>query len=534
VQFKTDPRSRQLRYAALLAVGLSLVLLGVPGPASGQGRDKRAVTPISAPADGARLGGVQDYVKLVTTAKDALSGVYSIGKFAYDIFSWAQGKEDREGQIWDAVQRMEKQLDAIQASLNHIQAQIDRGFERIHDAIDVSTYNAMVLPLKRLAGTVAAAEDDLQDLIENATSATFSAKTAAEKTDSIKKYIDEIIPQFKSVDDVFRDSILKGRLFTTPTYSFAAKALLVGSAHFMTPADSEQLENFASFMLQYQALAFNLIVRWETRAGSVSTTLKNAIKLYLGFDSPAEAKLWLDSATTTAPSEGDLQDELSYLAKIRPVPAHAIVDSYDTDESKGTGMMWSYEPLKGIRFDLRDYVRYPPGTWCGGNYQAISSDFCPYMSDDWGALKRALGDYEADFGQHTGLGAWEAATPSQAEAVITRVGRIADAGLRSYYWTPVDAAFVKRQYQQSCGGGGPCSVCPENTYCGYRGALIDGVTVKTIEASGKMESCTFGVGDGRGTYFPDSSHRADCPLLSPLIGRKPARDERYWPQLPAS
>ncbi|HEX5193814.1 MAG TPA: hypothetical protein VFW09_13505, partial [Solirubrobacteraceae bacterium] len=481
------------------------------------------------------LGGWDEYVKLITNAKDAISGVYSIGKTVYDIFNWVKGKEDREGQIWEAVQRMEKQLDAIQTSLDQMKAQIDEGFRRIENLIDIHAYNALVRPLKNLAGTVASTQDAFIDLINNAVSPDFSADYAAQKLAQINAEMPKIIEQFQRDNDVFRDSLLKGALFTTPTYSFAAKALLATSARFMTPDDSAQLQNFAGYMLQYQALAFNLIVRWETKPGVVSRTLANAIKLYLGFDSVDKAREWLEKEKPEVPATGDLHDELAYLDTIRPVPAHTIVDSFGTSELTGTGLMWSYEPLKAVRFDLRDPIHFPPGIYCGGSYQAVSGDWCPYMSDVWNALKRQLSDYEETFGKHVGLTGWEAPTPTLAQTALKRIVTIPDAGPRPYYWTPVDATTVDHGYQQLCDGRGGCQLCPENQHCGWYGRLIDGVSVPTLEASGNRVSCTIGVGDKdwRGTYFPDRAKRADCPLLAPIIERKPGADERYWPQLPA-
>jgi hypothetical protein len=482
------------------------------------------------------VGGIEDYVKYITTAKDAISGVYTIGKTVYDIINWAKGKEDREGQIWEAVQRMEKQLEAIQTSLDNIQAQVQTGFQQIHDAIDIAAYNQMVLPLKTLAGTVGAAEDAFVDLVNNATSPNFDASYAQQKLAQLNQELPRIIEQFQRDNDVFRDSILKGALFTTPTYSFAAKALLVRTEHFMTSGDSAQLQNFAAFILQYQAFAFNLIARWETKEGVVSKTLANAIKLYLGFDTTAQAKAWLEKEKADVPAAGDLHDELTYLDTIRSVPVHTIVDSYGGADATGTGLMWSFEPLKKVvRFDLRDAVHFPPGSYCGSGYQDIHGDWCPFMADYWNALKKRLSDYEDTFGKRLGLTGWEAPKPALAQTALKRIAGIPDAAPRAYYWTPVDATTVDHGYQFICDDYHRCQLCPENQHCGWYGRLDDGVSVPVLEASGKLVSCTIAVGDKdwRGTYFPDRAHRADCPEVAPIIERKPDVSERYWPELPS-
>lgn len=485
-----------------------------------------------------QLKGVEDYVKLITTAKNALSGIYSVGKFAYDIFKWTQGpEEDKTGKILEAVQQMQKQLEAIQASLNNIQGAIDKGFQRIHDAIDVAVYNQMVAPLKRLGGIVRSAHGAFQDLISNASSPDFDAVYADRKLKELTKYMAEIIPQFKAEDDVFRDSILRGTLFTTPTYAFAAKALLAGSAHFMTPADSAQLQNFATYMLQFQALAFNLIIRWETKPGSMSSTLKDAMKLYLGFDSIKQAQDFVNATSPTLPDAGDLRDEADYLATIKPVPPHTIVDSNAVGEfGKGTGMMWESIQARTSIFDFANLVHLPGGLWCANTdpyhlqepYNLEGKLWCPYMWNSWyTANTTQMTAAEKIVAGFTGLGGWQPADLKQAEVVLGRTADVPDVRFKFRYWTPDSPGFMSSGYQASDYE----QICPPNDHCGSRyfpdkPGLVDAMTVKTIDGpTATVGSCTFGVGKRKGT---------DCPaLLYALLGRMPDKaTEHYWPALP--
>ncbi len=158
------------------------------------------------------LGGLADYASVLGMASNAISAVSGIGSIVNNIIGWAQGSQQQIGQIWDAVRQMQNQLNAIQTSLDNIQAEIQSGFRQLQDQLDISTYNQRVLPLKELAGTVATTESAFEDLVNNATSPSFGSELATAKTRAIAENINKIETEFNEANDVFRDGRIEGPL----------------------------------------------------------------------------------------------------------------------------------------------------------------------------------------------------------------------------------------------------------------------------------------------------------------------------------
>jgi hypothetical protein len=475
------------------------------------------------------LGGIQDYARVLGMASNAISAVSGIGSIVNDVIGWAQGSQQQIGQIWDAVRQMQSQLTAIQTALDNIQAEIQSGFRQLHDQIGDLAYNQSVLGLKELAGTVATTESDFEDLVTNAASPNFSAALATAKTHAIEENINKLETGFNEAHDVFRDGLL-GSLGTKPAYYFAGTTLLARSAHFMTPGDSTQLEAFASYVLQYQALAFNLIVRWETHLSpkSPTGTLTKAVKQYLGFASTDQAKAWLranppESPTPSAPLTGALHDELTYLATIHPVPTHMIVEEIG---DAVTGPMW--QASDAAPFDLgADVHARSGGMGCADRYHAayseLGKEWCQYMWKSWSTAKDALTTAANHVATSSGLSGWQSATLGQAQALL-RTDKVASVlQIKPDYWDPYDFALRTHGYQTTADG----LYC--DYYCGYRSTWVDGMDVTTVKGSPEgaratKGGCFFGVGDSKGT---------NCPLLYVLFRRTPASSEHYWPYLTA-
>jgi hypothetical protein len=467
------------------------------------------------------LGGFEDYVKLLTTAKNAVSAVQSIGSFAYDIFKWAQGPEKTTGEIWEAVQQMKQQLEAIQTSLANIHNEIYGGFQKVLDIIKKEAYARRAGELKQLASTVASTEDDFQDLVDNATSPDFKPSIAADKTREIKDNIKTIKDGFQQINDVFRDGVMKGE--TIPAYYYKGQVLLAQSAHFMTPADSAQLRNFASFVLDYQALAFNLIVRYETSesGSSPNSSLLHALKLYLGFSSN-EANAWLaasaKSGVPSPPPTGDLRDELDYLATIAPVPAHTVVEADGLDNLRGP--MWQAGAATPIDLGRDIYARHG-GMGCADRYHPpysqLGKNWCQYMWKGWVTAQNDLAAAENPLG--ASLSGWKPATSDQALTLFKRDNIASVLQTKPDYWDP--SAFKLRIHKYNVTEDDRYA----DYYTGYADNWVDGVDVTTFKALPEDHrvttgSCFFGVGDSKGT---------NCPALYALLQRTPDVSEHYWP-----
>lgn len=463
------------------------------------------------------LGGVQDYLKLLTTAKDTLSGVFSIGKAAYDIFKWAQGPEPTTGDIYNAVQELKTQLNAIQSSLDEIKQKVDDGFKAILDEIKNAEFDRSVKPLEDLARTVYKTQLDFKVLLDNATARYFNPQVAKEKTDAISANMNEIEKAFNQEGDVFRDGILKKR--TTPAYYYYGQTLLARTAHFMTPGDSAELQNLASWVLQYQALAFNLIVRYENHEGqeSPNAVLTDALKAYLGFDA-SQARNWLDNQSPVTPSSGDLSEELAYLDTVQPVPAHTIVEADGLQDVQGP--MWQASDAAPIELGRNIYARQG-GMGCADRYYQPHSEFgklwCQYMWKGWTTAQNDLTGAENALG--ASLAGWKAATVSQTQTLFKREGVANVLQIKPDYWDPYDFTFRTSKYNVTENGA------YADYYTGYYYYWVDAVDVTTIkglpqESRGNTGTCFFGVGDHKGT---------NCPVLHVLLRRTPLSTEHYWP-----
>jgi hypothetical protein len=485
----------------------------------------------------ATSGGIADYVKLLMSAKDAVSAVATIGKNAYDFYNWVSGKKDTTEEIYDAVQKMQTQLANIQTSLNRIQDELGEGFVALKDELNKEEFANAVAPLQTLAGKVEATQGYFEDLVNNrlAGPPTFSQQLVDARMADIRENMKDIEAAFQRGNDVFRNAILRSQ--NDPAYYFAGQNLLSQSRHFMTPAASQQLTNFANYVLQYQAFAFNLIVHWETNLSPdrPTTTLNNAVKLYLGFDDARQTASWVeanpDTEAPTIPATGDLHDELAYLDTIRQVPAGTIVEADGLENAPGP--MWQRKDHGKVLLGRTIYARPgDPGMGCADLYApatAILGGFaCQYMAKGWQDAQAQLQDASRGL---DGTG-WHAATADQTQALFTRVKSIPKDALKDLleiqplYWSPADYTVASSDYfVLPATSTSPAVKCDRNTTynCTYYTRWIDQVTVTTLASDPAKPfkgTCRFGVGTHKG---------GTCPELWVLLRREPAAGERYWP-----
>lgn len=559
---------------------------GAFAPAGSQPGGSRGSEPGAAPAGSFYGAGSQlsfEEVKaLLGTAGKAVGAVGKIAQaasFAYSIYQWATGTGENT-LILKAVQEMQKDLRGIQESLNSIQASLAIGFNEILKQIGQVAFNQQVRPLKDLAGTVAATEDDFQDILNNKLSGNFSETLVKYKLDAINRNVTEIERDFQQANDVFRDAFFKSTVGvgTTPAYFYAGQTLLDGTWHFMTPEDSKRLREFASFVLEYQALAFNLMVRWETYLSpdAPDRTLSNAMKVYLGFDTNEEATNWLENGSTRdLLGDGDLSQELDLLDTISEVPRDAIVEADGLDNSQGP--MWQSMNPKEIVLGRTIYdgptadgtprggmgcsnLDQPPYhvqglKWANNPYSAIKynnlSDpdkfpWCQYMEVGWTAAQNDLNEAVSQLSKDARRGVpfvgWTPASLTEAQALFTRLKSIAPDRLRDVidvkadYWDPDPQHTSLRISSYDLNQGGLYHPAG-----GYYYDWVDGLDVTTLKglpgttpptaseiaAMGTKGSCWFGVGF---TAPAGKTNRgSNCPALHVLFRRQPDRSEQYWP-----
>lgn len=473
---------------------------------------------------------------LLKSAKDAVSAVAEVGKFAYDFYRWAANEKDTDEKIYEAVQQMQTQLKDMQASLNAIHDELGEGFQRLEDEMNASAFANAVAPLQDLAGKVAATQSYFDDIVNNklAGPPAYSQELADTRLQDIRANMNEIVRGFQRVNDIFRNGIIKAQ--ADPAYYYAGQNLLAHSRHFMTPDTSDQLRNFASFVMQYQALAFNLIVRWESHLSPSrpTTTVRNAIKLYLGFDD-AQATAWLNEtidpeAVPSLPPTGDLHDELTYLDAIKRVPDNTVVQADGLENAQGP--MWQAFGQKGIQLGRTIYARPgDAGMGCADLLatatQMLGGFYCQYMAKGWNDGQDQLR------GAADGLAGadWHVATPDQTQALLTRTRTIpADSlkeimAIKPLYWYAPEFTTDVSNYDVLYGQ--PPRKCDFGVTpgCTYYTKWIDQVTVATLSsdpAKALKGTCHFGVGSHKG---------GNCPEMPVLLRRDPDPNaERYWPR----
>jgi hypothetical protein len=476
---------------------------------------------------------------MLESAKNALSAGYQIGQAAYKFYQWAAGVPDETQQILNAIKKLDEKLTQIQKSLDVIHDQLTTGLIQLKEAIDETTFNNAVAPLQELAGEVAATQGYFQDLIDNRTSPEFSKELYDVRKADIRENVNDIVKHFQGVGNLFRSAILKDGL-ANPAYYYAGQNLLSHSQYVMTGSGSQQLDNFAQFVLNYQALAFNLIVQWENSLGAgenpaPSTTLKNAIKQYLGFGTVQEARDWLDTnhlvETPSVPASGDLHDEITYLQTIKQVPKYAVVQADDLGHAQGP--MWS----AGIGVvELGANIKARPGepglATCGahldGPLPMMGAEACEYMANGWNNAQDQLNAIRSKL---EGAG-WDYASADQAQTLFTRLKTVSQADrervlkLAADYWFPREFTVQKSTYYVNINKG----LCDRNGTAQSNGYLAcdrlidwpDQVTVTTFSSDPAKvfkATCHFGVGGHKG---------GTCPPTGVLF-RRDTTGESYWP-----
>ncbi len=480
------------------------------------------------------LPNVSQYLKYLGWAKDGISGAITAGNIAYDLFGI--GIESKESKIYEAVQKIQKQLDEIQGSLRDIQADMQTGFDTLQQEVAKDTFAAVVQPVKELAGAVDAAQANLQDYVNNlldppATQTEFNA-VADRKQKAIGIFMADIVKHFDIGNDVFRDALLLGAVNKSAAYPQLAQVELDTNGRFLTHQGSVELQYLASFVVQFQAEAFNLITRTETTSKGPSNVLLSAMQRYLGFNAD-QARAWVAAnADTQEPSEppsGDLHDELTLLNQIQPVPEGAAVEADTLQNAQGA--MWQAKPTQ-IELGRTIYDRPPnTGMGCANQYappvQLLGQYMCQYMAKGWTTAQDDLTAAENGLQTSTSLGDWKPATLAVTQTLLKRPGLDKGLTIADDYWDPYDYTFRAHDYQVTPPGNKNLQAglfAGTGNLTGYYSHWVSGINVTTVKGNpvasrGTKGTCWFGVAADKGS---------NCPALGVLLTR-PTTGERYWP-----
>jgi hypothetical protein len=510
--------------------------------------------------------GIFKYVKLLGMAGDGVGAIFTVGSIAYSLFGL--GIESDEQKALDAIKVMQEQLGHIQESISALRAELASGIDVLGDQVDEATYNTAVAKLQDLIGTVSTAQDDFRDYVDNELSSQPDARVRDVKYKELELLMPLIESHFTDSADLFYDALLPNRFTPViPAYRYLGKILLSRSAHFMTTEDSAQLENFAGYVLQYQALAFNLIVRWENQEGAPTepggtarppnTVLKKAIKLYLGFDKPEQMSAWLENwdakkqqdrnALPDVPASGDFHDEMTYLETISPVPANTIIEADGPNNVQGN--MWSTKP---VQIELgRTIHDVPPetGMGCANQYAPPAhvsftgtAGWCQYMEVGWTTMENDLFSAQTALkgvgptdkpGPNGPITPWDRAALPETQGLLARLNGIAPDSRDSIM--KIQDRYLLANFASGDGFKVLSSkywATPHGDYCppaqadcrGVQVTWVDGVQVATVNAKGATATCSFGVGYHQGSTCPKD--------LYVLFRRPTAIGETYWPAQP--
>jgi hypothetical protein len=474
---------------------------------------------------------VSQLLKYAGWAKTAISGAITAGNIAYDLFGI--GIQSRESKIYEAVQRIEQKLTEIQKSLTDIQTDMQTGFAELQKEISEGNYNSAVLPVKQLAGKIDAADADLQDYANNVlnpppTEAEFISIRDRKRT-AIEGYVSDIKASFNLGDDTLRDAFFTSPANKVPAYSQLAQVELNTSGHFLTHQGSLELQYLASYVLQFQAAAFNLIVHAESASTGPNTVVLNVMQKYLGFNTEQATKWIAENANTdepTVPESGDFHDEVGLIGQIQPVPTGAAVEADSLGNVEGP--MWQVEAPQ-IELGRTIHDRPPEkGMGCANQYAPASRllgvSMCQYMGVGWTTAQDDLTAAEHGLQTSTSLGSWKPATLSETQTLFKRPELTKAVTLSDDYWDPYDNTFRAHDYQVVEPGrpyGG--LFAGTGVYTGWYSHWVSGINVTTVKGTetsrGAKGTCWFGVAADAGS---------NCPVLHALLLR-PTTGERYWP-----
>jgi uncharacterized membrane-anchored protein YhcB (DUF1043 family) len=257
------------------------------------------------------------------------------------------------------------QLDAIKSELDSIKNQLDQlqnTMNLVLQEVVETHFDVLAERVKTLRDDVNAAEGDfLEDL-----SLAGKPDSKARRDILTKRIIDDVTGKGGLISQVntIPEAILPSALTSKPFYHVVSNVTTVDNTKkFFTWRDSARIDAVYQYLIDLQALQFNLIVQVETLQGaSVDTMYTRYVQPYLG--DKASFQAFLDKKVP-APTVGSLHDELG--AELKPLPPGVVVEmsnrmEWSVDVPGGAQQFFLNASGPGV--PVCSTQAFPPGPSC--------------------------------------------------------------------------------------------------------------------------------------------------------------------------
>ena len=337
---------------AVAVVGLAVSMLAVvPATAASAG---------PAPADGAATTAVP---KLGITGQEAAFWIAE--KVAGGLVAAVAGKGFNEVLAQLSQDKTSQQLDAIKNELDSIKNQLDQlqnTMNLVLQEVVQTHFDVLANRVKTLRDDVDAAEGDFLEALSLAG----KPDSKARRDILTNRIINDVtgsgglISQLNTIPE----AILPSALTSKPFYQVVSNVITTDNTKkFFTWRDSARIDAVYQYLIDLQALQFNLIVQVETLQGaSVDTIYSRYVQPYLGDKVSFQA--FLDKKVP-APTVGSLHDELG--TALKPLPAGVVLEmsnqlEWSVDVPGGAQQLFLNPSGPGV--PVCTTQGFPPGPSC--------------------------------------------------------------------------------------------------------------------------------------------------------------------------
>lgn len=260
-----------------------------------------------------------------------------------------------------------QQLDEIKNKLDSIQNQLDQlqsTMNLILQEVGEIHYEVLAGPVKTLRNAVDQAEGDF---LEDLSLAGKSDPQSQKRREFLTKRIEDavsgnggLISQLNTIPE----AILPSTLTAKPFYRAVSDVVTtLNTKRFFTWRDSDRIDAVYQYLLDLQALQFNLVIQVETlEAAPTATMFSRYVEPYLGDE--ASFKAFLDKKTPT-PTKGQLHNELG--AQLTPLPRGVVLETTNHLEwsvDVPGGAEQKFLDAYGVGVPLCTTQAFPPGPSC--------------------------------------------------------------------------------------------------------------------------------------------------------------------------